>query len=364
MNLCFLTNCEEIVKLRNIPAFFNFIHCARLITKPMKKYLLITLLFLPVYALPAQENEDPPPGKISARIFTHFNWSLDSDHPSSQFEVKRAYFGYDRSLGDHFSAEVKLDIGSPDDVSEFTLIRRYTYFKNAYVSYHTGNVNTWFGLFDMLQFKIQEKFWGYRYLYKSYMDEYSFGPSADLGAGIQYTPSGLISTDLILSNGEGYKNLQFDNIYKVGMGLTLYPLPNLTVRAYYAVHTKQEAPQMTLSGFVGYRLKHWRIGGEYNMQWNYRFNEGHNRYGYSVYSTYLFTEKWEVFARYDQLYSNILPEEEIPWNLAKDGSAIIAGVQYTPIRYLHVSFNYQDWVEYARNGGTEPFLYLNFEINF
>ena len=51
-----------------------------------------------------------------------------------------------------------------------------------------GNIKTWFGLFDMLQFKVQEKFWGYRYLYKSYMDEYRFGSSADLGTGIQYTP--------------------------------------------------------------------------------------------------------------------------------------------------------------------------------
>ena len=48
----------------------------------------------------------------------------------------------------------------------------------------------------------------------------------------------------------------------------------------------------------------------------------------------------------------------------KDGSAIIAGIQFTPIQYLHVSLNYQDWVEYAQNGGTEPFLYLNFEILF
>ncbi len=330
----------------------------------MKYSVLLLLGLLSFPGLKAQEQEEPPPGKLSARIYTHFNWSLDSDDPSSAFEVKRAYFGYSRTLSDHFSAEVKLDIGSPDDVSEFSLIRRYTYFKNAYVSYQAGSVKTWFGLFDMLQFKVQEKFWGYRYLYKSFMDEYSFGPSADLGAGIQYTPSKLISADLILSNGEGYKNLQFDNVYKVGAGLTLNPLPGLTLRAYYAIHTKKEAPQMTFSGFVGYRLEKWRIGGEYNFQRNYRFNEDHNRYGYSAYSTFVISEKWEVFARYDHLFSNILPEEEIPWNLSRDGSAMLGGVQYTPIRYLHLSLNYQDWVEYASNGGSEPFLYLNIEINF
>ncbi len=330
----------------------------------MKFSIMLLLCLSLVYALQAQDDQEPPPGVVSARIYTHFNWNLDPDNQSSEFEVKRAYFGYERSLSPHFSAEVKLDIGSPDDVSEFSLIRRYTYFKNAYLSYRNGPVTTWFGLFDMLQFKVQERFWGYRYLYKSFMDEFSFGPSADLGAGIQYSPSDLISADLIISNGEGYKNLQFDEVLKVGAGVTLVPVKGLTLRAYYAIHTRSESPQMTISGFAGYRLEKWRIGGEYNLQLNYRFNEDRNRYGYSAYSTYTFSEKWEIFARYDHLFSNVLPEEEIPWNLARDGSAIIAGVQYTPIRFLHVSLNYQDWVEYARNGGSEPFLYLNFEINF
>lgn len=330
----------------------------------MKYFLISLLLACFTLSVKAQSNEnEAPPGTVSAKIYTHFNWSLDSDNPSTAFEVKRAYFGYKRNLNEHFSGEVKLDIGSVDDESEYSLIRRYTYFKNAYLSYQSGNVKSWFGLFDMLQFKVQEKFWGYRYLYKSYMDEYKFGSSADLGAGIQYTPSNRFNCDLIISNGEGYKNLQFDNVYRVGTGITLQPLPGLTLRAYYTIHTA-EAPQMIFSGFAGYRFKKWRLGGEYNQQKNYKFNKGHDRYGYSVYSTYVFSEKWELYARYDQLYSNILPEDDVPWNLAGDGSAIIAGVQFTPIKYVHVSLNYRDWVEYAQNGGSEPFLYLNFEIVF
>ena len=330
----------------------------------MKRNLLFILLLSSWICIHAQEDTpEPPPGTVSAKIYTHFNYSLDSDNPSTAFEVKRAYFGYKRNLNDQFSGEVKLDIGSVDDDSEFALIRRYTYFKNAYISYTKENVKTWFGLMDMLQFKVQEKFWGYRYLYKSYMDEYKFGSSADLGAGIQYTPSNLFSADLVISNGEGYKNLQFDRIYRVGAGITLNPTERITLRGYYTIHTS-EARQMIFSGFAGYRLEKIRIGAEYNHQLNYRFNTGHSRYGYSVYSTYTFSEKWELFARYDQLYSNILPEEEVPWNLGRDGSAVISGIQFTPIPYVHLALNYQDWVEYAENGGSEPFLYLNIEIVF
>ena len=173
----------------------------------------------------------------------------------------------------------------------------------------------------------------------------------------------MISTDLILSNGEGYKNLQFDTRYRVGAGITLIPVESLSLRGYYTIYTG-EIQQMIFSVFAGYTMRNFRIGAEYNHQLAYRFIEGHNRFGYSVYSTYTFTEKWEIFARYDQLYSNIVPEEDYPWNLANDGSAIIAGVQFTPIRFVHLALNYQDWVEYAENGSSAPFLFLNIEVVF
>ncbi|HER08146.1 MAG TPA: porin [Bacteroides sp.] len=302
-------------------------------------------------------------GEVSARIHTHFNWSLNRQDPSTTFEVKRAYFGYSRQLDQHFSGEVKLDIGSPDDVSEYSLIRRYTYFKNAYIAYSNGKFKSWFGLFDMLQFKLQEKFWDYRYIYRSYMDQYRFGPSADLGLGIQYRLSGSLTADVIISNGEGYQNLQFDDVYKVGTGITFELVEDLTIRGYYTVHTSVD-PQMCLSGFVGYRLEKFRFAGECVLQKNYRFNKDHNRYGYSLYATYTLSDRWEFFARYDQVYSNILPEDQNPWNLADDGSAIVSGVQFKPVEPVRISFNYQDWVEYAQNGDIQPFVYLNFELNF
>lgn len=316
-----------------------------------------------VSLLAAQEQaEEPPPGDVSARIFTHFNYSLDGSS-STAFEVRRAYLGYQRRLDEHFSAEVRLDIGSIDDQSEFSLIRRYTYFKNAYLSYQRGNVQTWFGLFDMLQFRVQERFWGYRYLYKSFMDEHRFGSSADLGAGIQYEPGEMLSTDLIISNGEGYQNLQFDTNYRLGAGITVRPFKGMILRGYYTMYTG-EIPQITVSGFTGYRRDQLRFGAEYNHQFNFQFNEGLDRYGYSVYATVVISEKWEAFARYDQVYSNILSEEENPWNLANDGSAVITGLQYTPVRFVHLALNYQDWVGYAENSGSEPYLFLNIEVLF
>ncbi|MBN1132626.1 MAG: hypothetical protein JXA39_06105 [Bacteroidales bacterium] len=328
-----------------------------------KQILFIILFFTSIWAAGEDSIQKTDQGKISARIYSNFNYGLNHANSTTAFEVTRAYFGYKRFFQQHFFAEVKLDIGSPDDISEYSLIRRYTYFKNAYAGYLSKKVIVWLGLFDMQQFKTQENFWGYRYLFKSYMDAYRFGPSADIGIGMKYDFSRLLSADLIVSNGEGYNSPQFDNNYKTGIGLTLTPLSGMTFRSYFSVFTK-ENPQMTFVVFIGYQRDHFRLGGEYVLQKNYKFYRDHNRFGYSVYSTLILNNKWEAFARYDQVYSNTLPENPIPWNLADDGSAIIAGVQYTPVEQIHVALNYQDWVEYARNGIFEPYIYLNFEINF
>jgi hypothetical protein len=56
------------------------------------------------------------------------------------------------------------------------------------------------------------------------------------------------------------------------------------------------------------------------------------------------------------------PEYEKPWNLQEDGSAIISGIQYTPIKHVKIALNYQDWVPYAANMDNESYVFLNLEI--
>jgi hypothetical protein len=312
----------------------------------------------------ASQSIDPnSSGIFIGKIYSDVKFSLNSTTAENGFELRRAYFGYQRNLNQYFSATVKLDVGSPDDISEFSRLRRYAYFKNACLEYSNGNLEIWAGLFDMLQFKVQEKAWGYRYLYRSYMDEYRFGPSADLGAGLGYRFNPKLSTDIILSNGEGYSSPQRDRTYKGGWGVTYNPWERFTIRSYYSVFFT-EVPQMTLSGFANYHGGKWKLSAEYNHQFNYKFNKNRNLFGYSVYGTYIFSERFEFFIRYDQLYSNILPSLEIPWNLPNDGSALITGIQYTPLDNINIAVDYQDWVEYAGNGDKKQLLFIHLEVAF
>ncbi|MCB0805731.1 MAG: hypothetical protein KDC05_08015 [Bacteroidales bacterium] len=304
------------------------------------------------------------PGTVYGRIFSNFHSELNAGDNASAFEIKRAYFGYKRQLSNYFSANVKLDIGSPEDLSEFSLIRRYAYFKNALLKYERKKLEINFGIIDMLHFKLQETYWAHRYIEKSYADAYRFGFSADLGASAEYHVTDWFSVDITLSNGEGYTRLQTDNTFKTAAGMVIYPGYNFVTRLYYDYADKSEV-MSTASAFLGYKLEDRFIAGaEYHLRTNDDFTENQQRYGYSAYFSWFFVKKWQVFGRYDKVSSNTPEGEEIPWSLSDDGSKVIGGIEFTPIDNVKLALNYQDWFPYAQNESNEQYIFLNVEVKF
>lgn len=303
-------------------------------------------------------------GRVYGLIYTDVFARINSEVRSSAFEMKRIYLGYEKVMNDAFEANIKIDIGSPDDLSPFSLARRYAYFKNAYVKYHSHKLSILFGIIDLQQFKLQEKIWEHRYIEKSFADLYRFGSSADLGALINYQWNDWLSSDITMMNGDGYTQLHNQSNYKYGGGLTVHPVKKLVVRGYYDI-TYHDIMQSTLTLFAGYQDKELLSAGlEYNHRFNQAYQEDYQRYGYSCYITWYFIEKWQVFARYDHVFSNIIHEETNPWNLNNDGSKIIGGVEYSPIPQIKMALNYQDWVPYASNEENQQYIYLNLEISF
>jgi len=82
----------------------------------------------------------------------------------------------------------------------------------------------------------------------------------------------------------------------------------------------------------------------------------------STYASWDFNEKFQIFGRYDFVTSNILEGEDVPWDLATDGSSVIVGIQYRPISKVKIALNYQDWYPYAANESNLAFIFLNFEF--
>ena len=95
------------------------------------------------------------------------------------------------------------------------------YVKNAQITWKQNGWTLNAGLITTTQFKVQEDFWGKRYVMKSFQDEYKFGSSADLGVSVAYKFNKVVSADVIVANGEGYKKVQVKDVLRlVGDGDT------------------------------------------------------------------------------------------------------------------------------------------------
>lgn len=328
---------------------------------------IILLIFLISVRCISQE-ADTAAFRITAkpilRVFANYHMQIGPGDVISAFEVERAYLGYDAQIHPNFQVKINLDIGSPDDVSEYSRIRRYAYFKNAALKYTYKWLTSSFGLIDMTHFKLQEEFWGHRYIEKSFADRFRFGHSADLGWNLIVEPVKNFSIDLSFTNGEGYNNLQRDNTLKLGLGVSATVFENWSVRIYGDLMEKGEI-ESTLAAFIGYRYRDlFRIGTDYNHKFNDSYRPGYDRYGYSVYSNCSIIEPVEVFARYDWVNSNMPADDDTPWNLNEDGSSITAGVQYQPIQQVKIALSYRDWYPYASNLDNEALIYLNLEYKY
>ncbi len=328
--------------------------------------VLVTWLFLAqnvFAALPESDSlERKNKGTPILRVFANFTAPLGKSTGNTSFEVRRAYLGYDHKLDEKWSMKVVLDIGSPNDDSPYSRLKRYAYFKTAALTYQTNHLQINAGIIDLLNVELQEKLWGYRYIFKSFMDEYKFGPRADIGVNIILTPAKYLSVDAMIMNGEGYEQLQNDKTYKTSAGVTVKPFQWMFVRVYSELSQKMISESI-VAGLIGIDWKKkYVLSVESNMRFNENFIHDHNRYGYSVYGRAGVMKKYSFFARYDWVSSNRIENLNQPWNLTKDGSALIAGIEYCPISKVRFALNYQDWFPYAANVQNRRSVFLNLEF--
>ena len=338
----------------------------------LKLSLTLFLAALSLFTM-AQETVETPKGKVTGKVF--FNYHINATEDAEQkgaFELTRAYLGYKYKFNNKFSATILLDAGKNSEGSDHTV-----FIKNAKIDF---KAESWLtlsaGIFGMKQFKDQEKFWGYRYLYKSLGDEYKFGTSADLGFIAAMNINDNLKLDILIVNGEGYKELQDQSgNNRYGANLVYKPSKNWIFKAYYdtmkGIDVDDNTKQTTISNialFVGYKTDDFRIGAEYNILQNgetyKKAAEDKDLQGLSFYSTYNINEKWNVFGRYDQLSSNIISGETNDWNFSDDGNTIITGFEYKALKNINTSINYRftDFEDSSNNNSS--FIYFNLEFYF
>ncbi|HKJ06691.1 MAG TPA: hypothetical protein VJ970_04415 [Flavobacteriaceae bacterium] len=329
----------------------------------MKK-LVVLGIFIFSLSISAQENNQfVPSGKPLFDV--HWNYHLDLTEDAdktSAFELTRAYLGYSYSFTEAISAKVTFDVGNNDAGTAYT-----AFLKVAQLDWKVAQgVKLSMGLIGLKQFKVQEKFWGYRYIFKSYQDQYGFGTSADLGINAEFKLANNLTANLTIANGEGYKKIQDVNgKHKIAGNIIYKPVEGLTTKVYadyYKLDEDMDAIN-AVALFAGYETSNWSLGAEYNMLNNAtKYSSPAEDYeldGFSIYSTYELSNKVELFARFDQLNSNTLSGDTEPSNEAKNGNQILAGVQVSPLKGLNFALNYRNFSFDDDAINNKSLIYLN-----
>lgn len=317
----------------------------------MKKCWILQLLLV-VFAFPinAQQLSD---GKMIVTILSNFHSGFGSLNDNRGFELERSYIGYQCKLPSNLEMKVVFDVGRSKSVDDF---HRIAYVKNALVSWKNGNWKLSGGVIPTIQCDFQEKFWGYRYVMKSFQDEYKFGSSADLGVSAAYQFSDFLAMDVIIANGEGYKIIQVDDGLAYGMGLTLNLLKGLTIRLYGGMN---EAPKdvvddaYNLATFIGYKNNVFSIGAEYNQYLNSDYVMDANQSGFSLYTSLKLSNIVSVYGRSDYLTS------KDDWNIANDGTMGLAGIEINLNKYVQISPNFRMWKPKADGMDNEYMAYIS-----
>ena len=302
----------------------------------MKKrhFILAAIMACSCASISAQESAEPK-GKAIVQVFGNFHTGFGKDNNDRGFELDRSYLGYQYDLGKGLQVKAVMDIGQSDDVNDY---HRIAYIKNAQISWKTGKLTLTGGLISTIQFNMQEKFWGYRYIMKSFQDQYKFGSSADLGISASYKFADWLTADAIVVNGEGYKKIQKNDGLMYGLGATLTPLKGLSMRIYYGLNESSDETKkdkQNLATFIGYKGKGFSLGAEYNLYKNDGNVKGNDLTGFSIYGSAQVGKNTGLYARYDDLSS------KDGWNEAKEESAILAGLQFKLGKYVKIAPNFR-----------------------
>ena len=297
-------------------------------------------------------------GKAIVQMFGNFHSGFGGNNDDRGFELERSYLGYEYKLNRELSVKGVMDIGKSSDVSDY---QRIAYIKNAMVSWKTGDLTLNGGLISTTQFNFQEKVWGYRYIMKSFQDEYKFGSSADLGLSASYKFADWVSADAIIVNGEGYKKIQKNNGLNYGLGLTLTPVKGFQVRLYGGLNESGQdgkSDVVNMAAFAGYKCDRFTIGAEYNHMLNASNTKGNDQFGYSAFASVKVAKNADIYARFDDLYS------KNDWNISKDEQAAIIGAQFKLGKYVKVAPNFRMSMPKADGAKNEYSAYVNCYFGF
>ncbi len=299
-----------------------------------------------------QSKEQREQGRAIVQIYTNFHSGFGSVNDDRGFALDRSYIGYEYSLRRGITLKGVLDIGQSSDVGDY---QRIAYIKNAMLGWKWKGLTLNGGLIPTTQFSYQESFWGYRYVYKSFQDIYSFGSSADLGISAAYRFARWIEADVIIANGEGFRQVQVKDGLLYGAGATIMPFKGMSLRLYAGLNEGSDGAKdiVNYAMFAGYKHRYFSLGVEYSIMRNSNHMAGKHLYGFSLFATGSPNRWLSIYARTDGLMSSD------DWNEQEDEVTVVAGVEFRLGKYIKIAPSFRMSVPKAKELPDRYYGYIS-----
>jgi hypothetical protein len=259
------------------------------------------------------------------------------------FDIKRFYLGVDHKFNDTYSANITTDVQYSSAIGATEL-----YIKKAYLqaSYDEA-FNVRLGSTDLPWIPFVEDLYGYRFVENTLIDRTKYGTSADWGVHVYGKLGPIVSYQVSVVDGAGYKApLRSKTMDVEGRVSAKYQDFTVAVGGYTGklgkdVQSAAPSTRHTASRFdaiAAYTHGPVRAGVEYfaAKNWNNVTTAATDKAeGWSGFASYAFTPQWSVFGRYDWVKPNKTTADN------RKDNYFNFGLNYEPVKIVDLALVYK-----------------------
>ena len=274
---------------------------------------------------------------ISALGYFDYSYHSNSGHePSNDFDFRRMYFTYKKTMTENLDFTFQTDVGRLREDG-----RLEVFLKNAKVDWKSPFGKFVVGLQGMNVFNIQEKTWGYRSVENAVMDKYKFASAADIGIGY-YNKIEKVNYNVLITNGSGFTKPETDNYKKISAqayigSSNLSSSSGYNVGSVFSYEPYETAEEVTESKLVtgifgGFSSDIFRAGVEVDRLAD--SNEDRNTSIVAIYGNGVLNKKTHVFGRFDYVIRSDMETKYFVAGIAispENGFTIIPNGRFTKI---------------------------------
>jgi hypothetical protein len=340
----------------------------------MKKIMILLILSNGLLQVAAQENKDEfnPHGKVTSQVFGDYYYVALADtgadalqkavlnklKNANGFVFRRANLGYEQYFTKKFFARICME---SDGTSVFSDGRAGIYLKDAYIRWEFCELTSvWLGLQPTFSFETSEKYWGFRCIERTIMDQRGFAASRDFGISVRgkFSERGNLYYNLLAANNN-YLKPETDRFKRVYANIGYKPAEFADIIVYsdygFRAKEKDKTKDEILSGlFTGIKKEKYSAGLE--LIYHYGKNAwkpdtiemDKSSFASSLFGSYSFTKKISVFVRYDFYNDNI--DEDADGDIRHFA---IAGFSWSPAENIMFSPNVMTEF-YEKSGSYSP----------